>query len=74
MDDLNLLSPLMSGTKTLLHQCMKALKWAGLDFPEDKSRIIVIIKGSSMNTTPFSVSKQKNCTFHLAYLPFTPDQ
>ena len=55
MDDLNLLSSSVSGAKTLLHQCTKALKWAGLDLQADKSRSIVIIKGRSMNTTPFSV-------------------
>ena len=60
MDDLNLLSSSVSGAKTLLHWCIKALKWAGLDFQADKSRSIVIIKRRSMNTTPFSVSKPKN--------------
>ena len=59
MDDLNLLSSSVSGAKTLLHRCTKALKWAGLDFWADKSRSIVIIKGRSMNTTPFSVSEPK---------------
>ena len=57
MDDLNLLSSSVSGAKTLLHRCIKALKWAVLDFRADKSRSIVIIKGRSMNTTPFSVSE-----------------
>ena len=59
MDDLNLLSSSVSGAKTLLHQCTKALKWAGLDLQADKSRSVVIIKGRSMNTTPFSIRAKK---------------
>ena len=69
MDDLNLLSSSVSGAKTLLHQCAKALKWAGLDFWSDKSRNIVIIKGKFMNTTPFSVSEPKNSTDFSSYIP-----
>ena len=69
MDDLNLLSSSVSGAKTLLHQCAKALKWAGLDFWSDKSRNIVIIKGKFMNTTPFSVSESKNSTDFSSYIP-----
>ena len=47
----------VSGAQTLLSRCITALTWAGLEFRADKSRSIVIVKGRSMNTTPFSVSK-----------------
>ena len=57
MDDLSLMSSMVSGAQTLLSRCITALNWAGLEFRADKSRSIVIVKGRSMNTTPFSVSK-----------------
>ena len=57
MDDLSLMCTKVSGAQTLLSQCITALTWAGLEFRADKSRSIVIVKGRSMNTTPFSVSK-----------------
>ena len=62
MDDLCLMSSTVSGVQTLLSLCITALTWAGLEFRADKSRSIVIIKGSYMNTTPFSVSKAKDQT------------
>ena len=57
MDDLSLMSAKGSGAQTLLSRCITALTWAGLEFRADKSRSVVIVKGRSMNTTPFSVSK-----------------
>ena len=57
MDDLSLLSSTVSGAQTLLSRCITALNWTGLEFRADKSRSIVIVKGRSMNTTPFCVSK-----------------
>ena len=57
MDDLNLMSAKVSGAQTLFSQCITALTWAGLEFRADKSCSIVIVKGRSMNATPFSVSK-----------------
>ena len=57
MDDLSLMTTKVSGAQTLLSRCITALTWAGLEFRADKSRSIVIVKGRSMNTTPFSVSK-----------------
>ena len=76
MDNLNLLSSSVSDAKTLLHCCTKAVKRVGLDFRAHMSRSIVIIKGRSMNTTPFLCVRAKKTllTFHLIYLPFTPDQ
>ena len=56
MDDLNLMTTRVSGAQTLLSQCITALTWAGLEFRADKS-CSVIVKGRSMNTTSFSVSK-----------------
>ena len=70
MDDLSLMSSTVSGAQTLLSQCTTALTWAGLEFRVDKSCSIVIIKGRSMNTTPFSVSKAK--INQSLYLPFHP--
>ena len=71
MDNLNLLCSSVSGAKTFLHRCTKALKWAGLDFQADKSSSTAIIKVRSMNTTTFSVSERKTLlTFLLIYLPF----
>ena len=60
----------MFGAKTLLHRCTKALKWVGLDFQADKPRSIVIIKGRSMNTTPFSVSEPENSIDFSSCIPF----
>ena len=53
MDDLDIMSSTICGAKTLLFRCSIALKGADLTFRADKSRSIVIIKGRSMNTTPF---------------------
>ena len=55
MDDLGLKSAKVSGAQTLLSRCITALIWAGLEFRADKSCSIVIVKGRSMNRTPFSV-------------------
>ena len=57
MDDLSLITTKVSGAQTLLSRCTTALTWVGLEFRADKSRSVVIFKGRSMNTTPFSVSK-----------------
>ena len=56
MDDLSLMSSTVSGAQTLLSRCITAVNWAGLEFRADKSCSIVIVKGRSVNTTPFSVS------------------
>ena len=60
MDDLSLMSSTVSGAQTLLSQCTTALTWAGLEFRADKSCSIVIIKGRSINTTPFLAPKPKD--------------
>ena len=57
MDELSLMSSTVSGAQTLLSRCITVLNWAGLEIRADKSRSIDIVKGRSMNTTPFSVSK-----------------
>ena len=75
MDHLSLMSSTVSGAQALLSRCITALNWAGLEFRADKSCSIVIVKGRSMNTTPFSVSKVSDQPdFHLGFLPFTRDQ
>ena len=45
---------MLSGAQTLLSKCIAALTWAGLEFRADKSCSVVIVKGKSMNTIPFS--------------------
>ena len=57
MDDLSVRSSTVSGSQTLHSWCITALTWASLEFRTDKSQSIVIVKGRSINTTPFSVSK-----------------
>ena len=57
MDDVSLMTAKVSGAQSLLSRCTTALTWAGLEFRADKSCSNVIVKGRSMNTTPFSVSK-----------------
>ena len=53
MDDLSLMATKVSGGQALLSQCLTALTWFGLEFRGDKSISTVIVKGRSMNTTPF---------------------
>ena len=57
MDDLRLMYSTVSGAQTLLSRWITALNWAGLEFRADKLHSIVIVKGRSMNTRSFSVSK-----------------
>ena len=57
MDDLTLMSAAVSGAQTLLSRCITALNLADLEFRADKSGSIVIVKGRSVSTTPFSVLK-----------------
>ena len=56
MDDINLMSSSVHGAQTLLERCTTALHWAGMDFRAEKSRSFVIVKGKSLNCTPFSAS------------------
>ena len=69
MDDINLMSSSVSGSQTLLDRCATALMWAGMDFRAEKSRSFVIIKGKSLNSTPFCVSKPANPTDFSKYIP-----
>ena len=64
MDDLNLMSSSVSGGQNLLDRCVKALLWAGMYFRADKSCSIVIVRGKSMNTTPFYVQNYQPFRFH----------
>ena len=65
---LNLMSS-VQGAHTLLQRCTTAPKWAGLEFRADKSSSIVIIKGRSMNTTPFSVSPSSDPSVYSSFVP-----
>ena len=69
MDKINPVCSSFYGPKILLHPCTKALKWVGLDFWVDMSRSIFIIKGSSANTTTFSVSEPKQSTGSSSCVP-----
>ena len=69
MDDLKIMPSTICGAKTLLCRCTIALTWAGLTFRADKSRSIVIIKGRSMNTTPFSVSSPRELSDFTSFIP-----
>ena len=60
MDDVRLMSSTVSGDQTLLSWCTSALTWPDREFRADKSCSIIIIKGRSMNTTPFSVPTPKD--------------
>ena len=57
MDDLSLMATKPSGGQLLLSRYITALTWAALEIRGDKSISTVIVKGRSMNTIPFSVSK-----------------
>ena len=59
-DDLSLMSSTVSGAQSVLSQCITTLIRAGQEFRVDKSCSIAIVKGRSMNTIPFSVSKASN--------------
>ena len=69
MDDLNRMSSSVSGTQNLLHRCVKALSWAGMYFRADKSRSVVIVRGKSMNTTPFYVTEPSIPSDFTDYIP-----
>ena len=69
MDDINLMSSSVSGTQSLLDRCATALKWAGMEFRADKSHSFVMIKGKSLNCTPFYVSKSPVPTDFSDYIP-----
>ena len=69
MDDINLMSSSVSGTQSLLDRCATVLKWAGIEFRADKSRSFVMIKGKSLNFTPFYVSKSPVPTDFSDYIP-----
>ena len=69
MDDLNLMSTSVPETQKLLSKCTDALSWAGMSFRADKSRSAVIIKGRSLNTTPFKVGEPTCPTDFSCYIP-----
>ena len=69
MDDLNLMSSSVSGAQNLFHRCVKALSWASMYFRADKSCSIVIVRGKSMNTTPFYVTEPSTPSDFTNYIP-----
>ena len=68
MDDLNMSSTICD-SKTLLSRCIIALNWAGLTSRAGKSRSIVIIKGRSINTIPFSVLSPREPSDFTSFIP-----
>ncbi|XP_057299099.1 uncharacterized protein LOC130629774 [Hydractinia symbiolongicarpus] len=69
MDDINIMSSSVAGTQVLLNRCTTALSWANMTFRAEKSRSFVIIKGRSINSTPFSVSSPENDIDFSQYIP-----
>ena len=69
MDDINLMSSTVCGAQTLLERCATALHWAGMDFRAEKSRSFIIVKGKSLNSTPFSASKPSDPSDFSSYIP-----
>ena len=69
MDDLKRMFSSVSEAQKLLHRCVKALSWAGMYFRTDKSRSIVIVRGKSMNTTPFYVTEPSTPSGFTNYIP-----
>ena len=69
MDDLNLMSSSVLRAQNLLNRCVTALKWAGMGFRADKSRSFIMIKGKSLNSSPFCVSKSSDPTDFSVYIP-----
>ena len=58
MDDMNLMSSSVENTSTLLDRSCVALEWARMKFRPDKSRCIVVEKGSVLEKTPFSTENK----------------
>ena len=56
MDDLNLMAQNTTGAQNLLSRCAKAFKWARMNFRLNKSRSIIIVKGRTINSAPFTVN------------------
>ena len=69
MDNLTLMSSSVFGAQNLLDRCVKALSWAGMSFRADKSRSIVIVRGKSMNTTPFYVTELSTPSYSTNCIP-----
>ena len=69
MDDLNLMSSSVPGAQDLLSRCTTALKWAGMEFRAEKSRSFIVVKGKSLNSTPFSAVKTVDPTDFSSYIP-----
>ena len=71
MGDINLISSSVHGAGTLLERCATAFHWAGMDYHAEKSRSFVIVKGKSLNCTPFSASIAADPTHFSSYLQST---
>ena len=69
MDDMNLMSSSVSGANDLLSRCTAALTWAGMSYRAHKFHSIVIIKGMSMNSTPFSIKKLPTSSDFSNFIP-----
>ena len=69
MGDMSLMSSSVARAKDLLSRCTTALTWAGMSYKAHKSHSIVIIKGRSMNLTPFSIKK---LSIHTDFSNFAP--
>ena len=58
--------------KFVINNNPQTLKWVSLHFWADRSRSIVIIKGRSMNTIPFSLAEPKDFSSYIASIHSRP--
>ena len=69
LDDINLISNSVAGAQSLLSRCSVALNWEGMSYRTDKSRSIVIIKGKSLNCTPFTTQEDPDPIDFSSFIP-----
>ena len=73
MDDMSLMLSFVAEPKDLLSCCTSALTWAGMSYRVDKFHSIVIIKGRSINSTPFRLDRLHLQTFSTIYHASIPN-
>ena len=69
MDDMSLMSSSVPGANDLLSLSTTVLTWADISYRAHESPSIVIIKGRSMNSTPFSIEKPSTPTDFSNFIP-----
>ena len=69
MVHMSLMSSSVAGVNNLLSHCTTALTWDGMFYRAHKSRSILIIRGRSMYSTPFSIKKLSTLTDFSNFIP-----